>query len=85
MYSVARECDNGRVDPKVLLLSDSVFFFVNLSIWQHKFLANHNLCGYNFQDCAGVILSTAERATQVALQVKDSGLIPFYLSTFATK
>ncbi|KAL6204786.1 hypothetical protein ACLB2K_022053 [Fragaria x ananassa] len=35
VYSVARECDNGRVDPK---------------------------------DCAGVILSTAERATQVALQ-----------------
>ncbi|KAL6195732.1 hypothetical protein ACLB2K_031350 [Fragaria x ananassa] len=35
VYSVARECDNGRIDPK---------------------------------DCAGVILSTAERATQVALQ-----------------
>ncbi|XVE59795.1 hypothetical protein DITRI_Ditri05aG0075600 [Diplodiscus trichospermus] len=35
VYSVARDCDNGRVDPK---------------------------------DCAGVILCSAERATQVALQ-----------------
>ncbi|XP_021830906.1 isovaleryl-CoA dehydrogenase, mitochondrial isoform X1 [Prunus avium] len=35
VYSVARECDNGKVDSK---------------------------------DCAGVILCTAERATQVALQ-----------------
>ncbi|RXI04558.1 hypothetical protein DVH24_038832 [Malus domestica] len=35
VYSVARECDNGKIDPK---------------------------------DCAGVILCTAERATQVALQ-----------------
>ncbi|KAK9029362.1 hypothetical protein V6N11_026480 [Hibiscus sabdariffa] len=35
VYSVARDCDSGRVDPK---------------------------------DCAGVILSAAERATQVALQ-----------------
>lgn len=35
VYSVARECDNGKVDPK---------------------------------DCAGVILSAAEKATQVALQ-----------------
>lgn len=56
-----------------------IFFSVSLSIWENKFLANHNPWGYNFQDCAGVILSTAERATQVALQVKDSALIPFYL------
>ncbi|CAN1249513.1 Isovaleryl-CoA dehydrogenase, mitochondrial [Linum perenne] len=35
VYSVARDCDNGKVDPK---------------------------------DCAGVILTSAERATQVALQ-----------------
>ncbi|XP_017230291.1 isovaleryl-CoA dehydrogenase, mitochondrial-like [Daucus carota subsp. sativus] len=35
VYSVARDCDNGRADPK---------------------------------DCAGVILTAAERATQVALQ-----------------
>ncbi|KAL1361639.1 hypothetical protein HN51_009983 [Arachis hypogaea] len=35
VYSVARDCDNGKVDPK---------------------------------DCAGVILTAAERATQVALQ-----------------
>ncbi|XP_023534434.1 isovaleryl-CoA dehydrogenase, mitochondrial [Cucurbita pepo subsp. pepo] len=35
VYSVARDCDSGKVDPK---------------------------------DCAGVILSAAERATQVALQ-----------------
>jgi isovaleryl-CoA dehydrogenase len=37
VYSVARDCDNGKVDPK---------------------------------DCAGTILCAAERATQVALQVK---------------
>ncbi|CAH2065244.1 unnamed protein product [Thlaspi arvense] len=37
VYSVARECCNGKVDPK---------------------------------DCAGTILCAAERATQVALQVK---------------
>ncbi|CAA2966988.1 isovaleryl- dehydrogenase, mitochondrial [Olea europaea subsp. europaea] len=35
VYSVARDCDNGKIDP---------------------------------QDCAGVILNAAERATQVALQ-----------------
>lgn len=29
VYSVARECDNGRVDPKVLLLSD--YFFLRQS------------------------------------------------------
>ena len=37
VYSVARDCDNGRINPK---------------------------------DCSGVILCAAERATQVALQVK---------------
>ena len=40
-------------------------------MWQHKMQTesetNRNT---NFQDCAGVILCAAERATQVALQVK---------------
>ncbi|KAK9124312.1 hypothetical protein Sjap_013914 [Stephania japonica] len=45
VYSVARDCDNGKVDRKSegILISEP-------------------------QDCAGVILLAAERATQVALQ-----------------
>lgn len=31
---------------------------------------NDSVVGTNFQDCAGVILCAAERATQVALQVE---------------
>ncbi|XP_024026353.1 isovaleryl-CoA dehydrogenase, mitochondrial isoform X1 [Morus notabilis] len=42
VYSVARDCDNGKVNSK--------------------------LYSFSLQDCAGVILCAAERATQVALQ-----------------
>ncbi|KAG8483580.1 hypothetical protein CXB51_022458 [Gossypium anomalum] len=53
VYSVGRDCDNGRVDPK----------------YSTPQLRHAITCvDAKFQDCAGVILCAAERATQVALQ-----------------
>uniref|UniRef100_K3ZDL5 Isovaleryl-CoA dehydrogenase, mitochondrial n=1 Tax=Setaria italica TaxID=4555 RepID=K3ZDL5_SETIT len=54
VYSVARDCDNGKVDRKFFSRQNQA------SSSSHTNLFN--------QDCAGVILFAAERATQVALQ-----------------
>ncbi|KAM6597963.1 hypothetical protein CsatA_008487 [Cannabis sativa] len=74
VYSVARDCDNGNVNPKVLFrerepvrsLNFSPFFLKSLPFCFSN--SNNNSCDQTFQDCAGVILCAAERATQVALQ-----------------
>lgn len=50
----------------------SFLLFFSLHFYLYNFLFNHTitLSGKLIQDCAGVILCAAERATQVALQVK---------------
>lgn len=45
------------------------YFLLSLNLEKLSFF------GPNFQDCAGVILCAAERATQVALQVRTKKLL----------
>lgn len=66
-----------------------IYFFFFLSICcPILFLSTNNSCG-SYQDCAGVILCAAERATQVALQVKKlyttTILMPCLLGKFLSK
>ncbi|XP_022634202.1 isovaleryl-CoA dehydrogenase, mitochondrial isoform X1 [Vigna radiata var. radiata] len=70
VYSVARECDNGKVDPKVhphvklVLLSFIIVCACVFCLWNYIHIFSY----ISRKDCAGAILCAAERATQVALQ-----------------
>ncbi|KAK7826372.1 2-methylacyl-coa dehydrogenase [Quercus suber] len=76
VYSVARDCDSGKTNPKREQFGRPIgeFQFIQGKIadmsYVYSVARDCDSGKTNPKDCAGVILCAAERATQVALQVK---------------